>query len=399
MGEVVEFEERAWSGDARSLGEGQGRAFRGRTREILDAVSALPLFPAWSPALVRRGLTLAAARAAGSWYLRAHRTLLERHRAGHYAELFEGLAAALGLPLSTVYGLNAFEIESALPTVRLGCTALALSPDLTDHGRPLIAYNHDFPPSFEPFLFLRRTRPQNGIESLAVTYPVMAGAVAGVNAAGLAVTVNQAFATDASRRAPALLTTLLVSDLLDQCRDVADARVACLGRTLACGAILTLVDASGARAVVELSAHQSAVRTAPRERILHAFNQYLDPGMQAVEVPIGAVTTGIGAGYDIHRCNLERQARFDRIAQHGARHDHARLQALLGDHDGTRGTMDTICVHGDAMNATILSALLDPAERSIHVARGRACQARYERHTLGPVTSGRVDADAAPGVA
>ncbi len=139
MAEQADIELKAWAGTAGELGEGQGRAFRGRVQSILAAVADLPLFPAWSPPFLRQKLTLAAARAAGAWYYRAHRPLLESHRAGHYAELFAGLARGLGLPTSTVYGLNAFEIESALPTVRVGCTALALSPELTDHGRPLIA--------------------------------------------------------------------------------------------------------------------------------------------------------------------------------------------------------------------------------------------------------------------
>lgn len=369
-------------GSPREMAELQGRHFREQVPEMLAALADLPLLPR---ALGHRGRLFAtriAARALGAFYLRAHAPLLRTHRDGRYRDYFDALASGLGESLTTVYGVNAFEIESALPSVRMGCTALAFSPSLMRHGRPLLAYNHDFPPAFEPYLFVRRNRPRGAFESLSVGYPTIAGAILGVNAEGLGVSVNQAFATDASRREPALLTTLLVQDLLDECASVADARAACSGRRLATGAILTLVDARGERAVVELSARRSAVRTAPDDQVLHAFNQYLEPSMLPREVPVGAITVGIGGGYDVHRCNLTREARLGELTPRRSVYQLDDVCGLVSDHDGGGGTLDTICVHGDEMNATILSALVDPVERSLQVARGHACTARYERHAL-----------------
>ncbi|HMR79935.1 MAG TPA: carcinine hydrolase/isopenicillin-N N-acyltransferase family protein, partial [Polyangiaceae bacterium] len=232
------------------------------------------------------------------------------------------------------------------------------------------------------FLVLRRSRPDDAAASLSVTYPAMVGAIAGVNQHGLALTVNQAFATDIDRRKAALLVTLLAQECLDACHDVAEA-VQLIKRTpVTNGGLLTPVDASGARAVVELSATRRKPRLPSDDAILYAFNKYLLPELQHVEVPVGAITTGIGAGYDIHATNIERERRYLEILRDGHAYSQNDIRALLADHDNGSGGMNTICCHGDALNMTIMHALIDPRARAIKLIVGRTCQGEYELHAL-----------------
>ena len=43
---------------------------------------------------------------------------------------------------------------------------------------------------------------------------------------------------------------------------------------------------------------------------LYTFNNYRVLSMREVEVPVGALTTGLVKGYDIHRANLTRERRY-----------------------------------------------------------------------------------------
>ena len=364
-------------GSPRERGLLQGRDGKDRVSHMVAALAALPLAARPIPKPLLRG----ALSAIGESYLTLHRGLLRRHRRGRYLEALEGLACGLGVRPGTVYGFNAFEIESANLSFRLGCTALAIPSALSRAGRPWLAYNHDFPPSFAPFLLVRRGTGPDVRQSLTLTYPMLVGAVAGVNDAGLAMTVNQAFATDLSRARPALLSTLLLQTCLDECASVGEA-VAVLRRTpCATGALFTLVDAAGERAVAEVSATHVAVRREPEDRVLSAFNKYRLPELVAVEVPVGAVTTGLGAGYDVHSVNVEREARWPEIEPHAAL-DREGIRRLLADHGREGPSMNTICCHGDAMNWTIASAIIDPVARTLDVGRGPACEEHASSHAL-----------------
>ena len=281
-----------------------------------------------------------------------------------------------------LYGVNAFELESAHLGFSYGCTSLGLGGRHTADGRARLVYNHDFPPAFGPFLLVRESRPDEGLSSLALTYPTLVGAVAGVNEAGLALSYNQAYATDLSRRTRATFVTMVLQECLDRCRTVADALEHVLATPVTNGAMITLVDAGGDRAVVEVSAGLRLVRREDEPRILYSFNKYRLEETSAVEVPVGAVTTGIAAGYDVHRCNLTRERRFLQLGQ-GPRDD-AELFELMADHDGGTGDEDSICRHDDPMSETILSAILDPSAGTIRAIFGRACSGE-------PVTFGLQD--------
>ena len=359
-------------GTAAERGKQQGAAARDQIGPSFEALAALPLFPRWLAAGARRWLVETASDAVGRYYLRRHRELLRARLAGRNLDWLEGMALGSGAPAHQLYGLNAFELESAHLGFSYGCTSLGLAGSHTTDGRVRLVYNHDFPPPFSRFLRIRRSRPSEGLASLAVTYPTLVGAVAGLNEAGLAMSYNQAYATDLARRPPATFVTMVLQECLDRCRSVGEALEHILATPVTNGAMLTLVDTAGDRAVVEMSAGLRLVRREREDRILYTFNKYRLAETSAVEVPVGAVTTGIAAGYDVHRCNLTRERRFLEMDQTRPRDD-AALFALMADHDGGRGDEDTICRHDDPMSETILSAILDPGAGTIRAIFGRAC--------------------------
>lgn len=374
-------------GTARERGARQGQAFRDRLAPAFEAMRALPLAPSWLPPAVHRMAIRAAVGGFGRYYFASHRRLLARREADGAGEraAVHGIAEGLGVAPALVYGLNAFEIESAVLGYRLpvlGCTSLALAGKHTASGAPELVYNHDFPPSFAPFLFVRRSRPHDGYRSISLAYSTLVGAIAGVNECGLAVSIDQAFATDVRRSRPALFVTMLVSACLERCSTVEEAIAEALRTPVTNGAMMTFVDASGNRAVVELSGTMRRVRREHDDRILHTFNKYRLAEMERVEIPVGAITTGLAAGHDIHASSVSRERRFLQIVRHDHRYTREDLRTLMSDHAGGVGDTNTICAHGGLINETLLSAILEPASRSLNVAFGLACEGRYVRISL-----------------
>jgi Acyl-coenzyme A:6-aminopenicillanic acid acyl-transferase len=376
------------AGTARERGEMQGAAAKTTLVPAIDALATLPLFPGWMPRAARSGLVQAATSTAGRFYLGRHRRLLGERFDGRNLDLVHGLADGADTSAVSVYGVNAFELESANVGFSLGCTALGLAGHHAADGEPRLVYNHDFPPAFEPFLRIRRSRPDSGLSSLALTYPTLIGAVAGLNEAGLAMSYNQAYATDLERFKPALFVTMLLQECLERCRSVEQAIELVLATPVTNGAMLTLVDASGDRAAIELSASRKEVRREQPASILYTFNKYRCDAMTPLEVPVGAVTTGIAAGYDVHRCNLTRQARL--LAMDLAEPlDDTGLFALMADHDGGMGDENSICRHDDPMSETIFTAVMNPSSRSMRVLFGKPCQQQAQTVYLHDDLRGR----------
>lgn len=373
------------AGGAHARGIAQGQAFRDRVPLARAAFGALPLGPAWL-APVRRAVLRAAIPGLGALHWPLHRAALD---ASAVAQV-EGLAAGAGLSLRALWGLHAFEVESADLGYTMGCSALAFAAERVDTGRPLLAYNHDFPVPFEPFLLLRRSAPSDALPSLVLTYELTAGCIAGINAAGLAGTINQAFITRVARGRPTVLPSLLLQRCLDRCRSVAEAVACVVAAPVPVGGIVTLLDAAGDRAVVEVAPGRAEVRRGEVRRgdhvILHAFNQYLSPGMLPLEVPVGARGTGFAAGYDVHGCNLTRERRLRVLRDARREWSFDTIAELLSDHDGSVGDADTICRHDEGLGgSTIASAILDPAAGQVRARVGRACGGGYVEVACGRI--------------
>jgi hypothetical protein len=354
----------------------------GVLEEARAALGRLSVMPRWVPLALRPALASAIVALVGRVYLSRHGATLRGYGGGKFARGLDGLAQGFQASRARLYGFAAFEIEASRFSFTLGCTSLAFAAEATAHGRPVLAYNHDFPPSFGPFPFVRESVPSDGFSSVAVTYPTMLGAICGVNAAGLGVSLNHAWVRKLYG-GEALPITMLVQDVLDRCADVEQAVATVKAQKVANGSMMTLVDARGARAAVELTPEGAFVRRT-QAPVLHTFNAYQLPEPRRLEVPIGAFGTGTIAGMDIHGPNLARQARFDALgAGQRTGWTPAQIDALMADH-GEHGeaNINTVCRHPDPQAETLLTARVDPVERTLSVGLGTACQARLQSYGL-----------------
>jgi hypothetical protein len=364
------------SGSATNQARQKGEAFRDSYGAIFNALIEAPFLPPWLKIFVPKALYRWHLKNEGRRYLSVHeRALGNRHDEGFLA-IYRSLADGIGISLEEAYGVQAIEIVSAEMSFSLGCTSLAFGTRHTADGNPRLAYNHDFPESFGRLLFVQKCAPESGHASLNLTYPVIPGAIAGVNEMGLAVSLNHAYAADIAK-IPAVPITLLVAECLSRCADVGEA-VALVEKTpVPNGSMITLCDASGSRTVVELSCTKKSVRTAEDRDILITFNKYGNAGMAACEVPWDARTEGLTKWIlkdrPIHGHNAGRMSRAPSLIDHAKRHSESDIRAILSDHDGGEGRYDTICRHDPTTMNTIASAILDPEARTMKVVFGRAC--------------------------
>ncbi len=369
-------------GDDRQRGVAQGLAYRSRLGAMYRSLADLPLGLDWMGSTGRGLAVRLAVQGAGRIYLPLHRRLLAAHAGGRYLRVLKGLAEGFDVGAEELYGFHAFEVESGILGYRMGCTALAVSPTGAASGTARLAYNHDFPAPFRPHLVLRRNEPRGpGVaRSLSITYELQVGSIAGVNEHGLAATVNQAYARTSRRGRPALLPTLLVQDCLDHCRSVAEAVARARRLPVPVGSLLTLVDAAGERAVVELAPQGHAVRRpVEADPLMATFNGYRCVHTQAQEVPHGALGTGLASGYDLHLANVERERRLAELLEdHRGPWTDEQVHGLLSDHDGGTPGGTTLCRHDPALGGdTILSVLLDPTTRSVRSRRGFPCEGAW----------------------
>ena len=376
-------------GDARERARQQGVACAGEMLRAASSIGSLVVDQKFLLRSAHERLSAAGLACAGAYYLLRHGPALRRHAGAKYWRAQKGLAEGAGLSLSLMFGLGAVpEIVGAQMGYTLGCSAIAFAAGTTASAAPQIAYNHDFPPRFGRYNFVRHNHPSDGYASVCLSYPIMIGCLAGVNERGFAITLNHAFSTDYSGR-PGLLLTTLVQDCLDSCGSVAEAVRLIRESPVTNGAILTLADASGARSVVERSCGESRVREARGADLLVSFNKYKHPEMERFEVPLGAVSTGLIAGIPLHESNVERQRRWDLLAAGApARLGDDDIQALMSDHDGRGGDKNTICRHGDELSETLWGALIDCDRRVLKVVFGHTCSGPYAEYSIEP-TLGR----------
>jgi Acyl-coenzyme A:6-aminopenicillanic acid acyl-transferase len=363
----------------------QGQALAAGLAGVHRGLADVPARPWWIPAGAYPAVLGRALSWLGGRYLTWHRPLLEALGDEHHLARVLALAEGLGSSPAEVYGFASFEVESAKLGFSLGCTSLGFTAEQTAHGSPTLAYNHDFPPSFGEHLLVRRNTPTDALRSLSVSYPVLPGAICGVNETGLAASVDQAFATGVRPKRPGLFATFLLQDCLDQCRSVGEAVQRVLATPVPAGCMMTFVDDSGARAVVEIAPTRKRVRGAPTDEVLYTFNKYRVPAMEGLELPLNAVTTTPVSGIEIHRANIERERAYLARVQAGAVYGTDDVRDLLSDHAQGAGDPHTICCHENPLSETILCALVDTRRRRIQARFGQPCGGDFTEYSLdGP---------------
>lgn len=296
-----------------------------------------------------------------------------------------GLAKTSSVSLAGLLALNDIEMTAAEFHFVGGCCTLAFHPRrLKDSNKPLLTYNHDFPPFMGPFIVLRRSKPIGGFHSLQLAYPVLVGCIAGVNDQGLAVSLNHAFPVEDSK--PGVPITMLVQEVLDSCATVFQAVHFLEQTNPACGSMISLLDKKGKMATVELARTRKSVRK-DKNGILMTINQYETKALKEIEIPKNAYFDPkkfppIFHGLLIHTNNLSRSKRLRQLIKPNKRYTKQEIFSIMKDHDGgnTLG-IKGICRHHDTSD-TLVSARIFPTDGVMQVIPGNPCMGSYQTYRL-----------------
>lgn len=309
---------------------------------------------------------------------RAYLAVIDRV-APAYGEAMRGVAEGAGVPLDDVAVLNArYEIlysqystinqaaaaSSGIPAG--GCTAFAVTPDVSADGHLYLGQNWDWFPAVRGVV-LREAGPE--LHLAAFTEAGIVGGKIGMNSAGIGLVINGLLSSqdDWARLAtPFHVRTwrmLHARDLRDAVRVVTD-------EPRACSANFLLGRADGTAEVVDIEAAPEATcALAPEGGVLAHANHFVDPGRLGIWQPLAEEKTS----------TYRRAARLHTLLAEGARRgnlDAARLMAILGDH---HGHPDSVCRHPNPVLPeeerveTVVSVVEDLTAGRFYVAGGTPC--------------------------
>ena len=369
-------------GSHREMGRAQGRWLGLHRKEILQALAHNQFAPFWiqwgGSALLQSLLSVK-----GLFMEWSHLPNLRKF-APSQVERMRGMAEGAEIPFNLMLGLASIESLSASFSFVLGCTSIAVGKSRSKSKGPLIGYNHDFSGFFREHLLVRRSQSRNCFPSVQLTYPSLPGAIAGINDAGVAVTLNHAYSMEPENHG--VPPTLLVQEALDHCRNTDEVRALFKKAVVACGSIVTVVDEKGAMIALELSRGRFGARK-PRGDLSLTLNRYQLSRLKQIEVPQQAKFHPRKfpkpfRHVPIHLHNWERRRRFEELLSANSPLGPKDLKRYLSDHDGSAtGGLGTICRHHPTAD-TIASAIFYPRERRLEAARGFACQAQYQAFSL-----------------
>lgn len=350
------------SGSPHQRGEAHGEAFRDVIRGILDEyiedlLQSSPTRPHW---FTRQGCR--------AW-AREHVPYIRDYAPDLHAEA-EGIAEGANVSLEEVILLNAFLAiadwlsptfhERRSAQIR-GCTSFGVSGE-DGEGHAIIGQNYDLESLYQRGAILLRIKDKNGPDSLVVTIAGIVGG-AGINAAGIAVVINNLIPSDSR---PGVLYPFLIRRLL-QARDPGTAIDAITSARRASGTSYTIADSSGVIVALETSATDYAVIRARGGRIAHA-NHYVSGEMQKYEA-----RWTMARGQSIFR-----DARMDYLLHQEKPHSGVeRFMQILADH---ANHPIGICRHDEphgTCGKTICGMIFLPHERRAYVSAGNPCESRF----------------------
>ncbi len=364
------------------MGQSQGAQFQGIFPDIIQSLKQLAFLPYNFQKAIPTFLYKIFFQEQGKIFSRRHHTLLTGPQQ-KLQERWQGIAQGMKEPPSLVYGLACLEIlTSEMPHIPpLACTSLALSPNMTQNGEPLLAYNHDFPESFGKHLLLRKNFPQNGYTSISITYPIMFGAIGGINEKGLAITINHAFEKKIIKDKAGLLVTSLLQDCLDTCATTREAVEKICNTPVTNGSMLTVMDASGHHEVVEVSSQKNILRENKKNHSI-TFNKYRIPEMESLELPLDTAGAGVLKGRLVHEATIEREKRFEEMFNEHKNLSMEDITKIFSDHKGGSGDLGTLCRHHPKTSSTLGSALFFPQQRKMKMIFGKTCSQNYQEFSL-----------------
>jgi hypothetical protein len=367
-------------GSPLKMGIAQGEAYREEIRQSLDVLADLEAVRLLKPKVVPHRLFLRIAEHKADWFLKSIFTRVPVSA----RERLQGIAAGANVPLRRLALCSAMEAvlsdltKVTAPAVSAGCTAIALTGSASRNGDPILAHNFDYLPVLQPFYFIRRTLPAQGLRSVELALMPLPGAVDGVNEAGLAITCNYAYAVDAGTPGPTI--TMLIAEALSRCRTVEEVCDWFQSTPRVGGGLLMLGDAAGTIAAVEISNSTVKVREPVTDRLSHT-NRYCHPDMARFELDAtsthGARSPASLRGGRVHHSSDVRSRRLTRLL-HNNTFDVEDVRQMMSDHgeDGTP-TSDTVCMHGNYWHTTASIQLL-PSTRRLRASFSPTCVADYQ---------------------
>lgn len=303
--------------------------------------------------------------------LHAHKYLpFAEESTPQYVDEMRGIAEGAGVKFDDVLVLNCIEAITS-DALHLGCTSLAMGPEVTAGGSVLIGHNEDWIPEDIHNVFVVHARPEDEPAFLAITYGGLLPNI-GFNACGIAQCCDSVYPSDARVGVP----RILVSRGVLAARTLSEAIRAACNRRRDAGYNHLIAHESGEIYNVEVSARQFEMLHSDDGMEAHA-NHYLHPRMQAIEKDSGDLVNS--------RVRLNRARRL-MAAQRGTA-DRLSIQAILADH---MNFPQSICNHIVADDTpldrqqTIASLVIDLSARTMHVAWGTPCRNEFLAYSLEP---------------
>lgn len=350
-------------GDPRTMGRQHGEQVRDLRPLILEAVQRR-LAPLEPHATV---LEPYVREIVAVWEARASATLA----------MLQGIAEALDVAWETLfrYTVAAYleaQVAKSTSAERSGCTVWAATAPVTKHGMPMLVKNRDVEPWEQPLQCLVRARPSRGYR---YTYLTSAGSPgvfsSGMNEAGLAVADTYVASLDVG---PGIACCAAMMAVLEQHNNVR-AALDYLRRMPHIGdGTLVLIDVTGNMAVFE-AGHSVQSTIWPERGFVVSTNHF-------VSGPLRERWAGHSSA-ERRSDSLQRYARVA-AALPSVRGlvDAAWAQGFMADHGGAEGGL---CRHAEADSGvtTISSAIYLPQERTLLVADGPPCRARFKAWIVG----------------
>lgn len=376
------------AGDPFEMGVAQGRALREKIHSAFDTVARLEAVRLMKPWGLPFGWFLRIAEAKAAKFLKRAFAAVSVNA----ADRLRGIAAGAEVPFRKLALCSALEavLSDLRPTTVVatnhGCSAVAATGSATVDGDPILAHNFDYLPVTQPYYFIRRSEPADGLRSVELSVAPLAGAVTGVNEAGLSIICNYAYAIDTGPPAPTI--TMLIADALARFETVDSAVEFLANSRRVGGGLLMLGDAAGAIASVEISNTKLERRDpqAGNDRLCHT-NRYCKPAMREVELHPEAIhhnkAPKVLRGRRVHRSSEDRDVDLQTLVAEADRFDIASVQSIMSHHGPVgKPSFGTVCMHSDYWFTTASLQLL-PAERRLRASFSPTCVAEYEDFFVG----------------
>jgi isopenicillin-N N-acyltransferase-like protein len=351
------------AGTPAQIGAVHGEAQRERIREYIDR------FLDW---LLRGAAVQLTAETL--WAKWAPQVAANQADAPDLVEEMRGIARGAAVPFERVFLLNSLLDLTSFRYLGLaqnfgGCSTFAVVAE-AGTGRTLVGQTYDLPEFHEDYLTLLRLRPAQGPRQLVFTFAGLVGA-AGLNEAGIGVNINYLSPSDVGL---GRLHSVVVRQILAAAQ-LADALTPPVVPPRAGGAHFLVADRDGHVLSIETTAKRHWVFY-PEGNALGHTNHYLAGWLKEVEY----IRSGsIGS-------SLARSAALCRFFQsHGDCLTLESLQELTRNHEAHPRS---ICAHGAAFEPqgfrtrTVSAMVQVPAEQTIHITKGCACEGVYHAVSL-----------------